>query len=380
MTKSSLNFKTNILELSKKVARWPGKLQTLTAALIFVLLTINLLPQQSANAETLSVSNGLFRSYAVLGSPKHVVVETPDRIWFTAPDADAIGLLTVIEVTDQVIEYHTRYFLTGAGSKPYDLVLHQGAIWFTLAGANALGKLVIATETLTQYPLSPGSEPRGIAVNPVDGTIWCVTRTGNALVKFDPIATTAEEFPYPVADAGLEDVTFGGDNVVWMTSTTRNEVRQFDLTTGQFQLAVPTGSDGAPISVVVDVLNYPWVTFSSTGDIGRYAPGTLALWRRFAAPMSAGQPAGLHIRGDSFSQQVWYTLTAGGAVGYFRTRNSGQLMTPHLNFPLPGRNSSPWGVTVSADGVVWIADSGANQLVEWLPPYYEPLYLPAIAR
>lgn len=357
---------------------------TVTARLALIVVVIALLaaslPTTSAWAETTALTDGLFRTYAVVGSPKHVAVETPGRIWFTAPDADAIGLLSVVQISDQVVEYRTRYFLTGGGSKPYDLAIHNGEVWFTLTGSNELGRLTIATEAITRYALTAGSAPRGLAVRASDATLWFAAHGGNALGHFDPATQTLTDYPYPTANAGLEEVTFGNGGEVWVTATASNEVRQFDPVSETFQLAVPTGVGGAPISIAVDVFNYPWVTFSETGDISRYAPGTLALWRRFAAPTSGGQPAGLHLQGDSFAQTIWYTLAAGGAAGYFQTRNSGQLLTPHINFPLPGPHSAPWGITVDANGTAWIADSGANQLVEWLPPYYKSLYLPALMR
>lgn len=367
--------------ISEQLIEGSGRMRMQKLISVLVLLAISLLPIQDANAVNIAQFDGLFRTYTVLGSPKHVVVETAGKVWFTAPNADAIGLLSITEVTSQVAEYSTRYFPTGDGSKPYDLALHDGVIWFTLAGGDALGKLTIATETLTYYSLPPNSGPRGLAINTSDNTIWCVTNAGNTLIRFDPASETIEEFQYPVVNAGLEDLAFNGSGALWMTATARNEVRQFDLNTMAFQIPIPTGSSGgAPVTVVIDALNYPWVTFSSLGEIGRYAPGTLALWRRFAAPLNDGEPTGLHIEGDSFSQQIWYTLRAAGAVGYFHTRNSGQLMTPHLNFPLPGSNSAPWGITVGSGNVAWIADSGANQLVEWRPPYFEAIYLPAITR
>lgn len=365
------------LRLLARVTRFILRLRV---ALLILAVVATSLPVTSARAETSSLADGLFRTYAVLGNPKHVAVEAPGRIWFTAPSIDAVGVLTVVEINDRIVEYRTRYFFTVAGSKPYDLVVHNGVVWFTLSGTSELGRLLIATEELTHYPLALNSVPHGLALRENDATLWYAAQGGNALGRFDTATSLLTEFPYPKPNAGLEDIAFGAGNEVWVTATQGNEVRQFDAVAETFQLAVPTGVGGAPISIAVDVFNFPWVTFAETGDISRYAPGTLALWRRFAAPLSAGQPAGIHIQGDSFSQRIWYTLSAAGAVGYFHTRNSGQLLTPHINFRLPGLNSAPWGITVDADGAAWIADSGANQLVEWLPPYFEPLYLPVIAR
>lgn len=371
--------RSSIIRLRALAQAWPSALARLAVA-IAIMLAAAQLPSTVAHAETATLSHDFFRSYAVLGSPKHVVVETPGRIWFTAPDIDAIGLLQITEISDRVVEYSTRYFLTGADSEPYDLLLHQGEIWFTMMGTSALGRLTIATEELTRYAVTPASAPRGLVLAPDASALWFVTHAGDTLGRFDLATTTLQEYPYPAAGAGLETLAFNTSNQIWLTATARNEVRLFDPATETFLQPVPAGTNGAPITVVVDAFNLPWVTFSQAGDISRYAPGTLALWRRYAAPLAGGQPAGLFLQGDTFSQSVWYTLSGAGAAGFFQVRATGQLQTPHINFPLPGPNSAPWGITVAANGVAWIADSGANQLVEWRPPYFSATFLPSIVQ
>ncbi|MCP4419612.1 MAG: hypothetical protein GY805_23620, partial [Chloroflexi bacterium] len=86
------------------------------------------------------------------GAPQNLVVESvgpPASIWFTMPDADAIGHLLVTDTVDYTF---TSFTLGTANSEPYDLFYDSvnGRIWFTERARDFIGYLTIATGAIVE--------------------------------------------------------------------------------------------------------------------------------------------------------------------------------------------------------------------------------------
>jgi virginiamycin B lyase len=316
--------------------------------------------------------------YAVAGAPKHIVVEAPGRSWFTMPDSDQIGRLVVDSNGTAVSR---DYFSTGAGSKPYDLTLKGTSLWLTLSGTGQIARFDIVAETFETFAVpTANSEPAGIAVA-ASGLVWFVERAGNRLGRFDPKTNTFAEFEYPRANAKLEDLALDSAGNVWVVATGTNQATKFEVSTTRFLDPVPTGSNSQPVSIVIDSGNLPWVTMGGTSQVGRYAPGTLALWRFYNVAWPSGaDPTLLTLSSDGSSYSVWFTLKNSSAVGYLTTELTGRLALGPFVTLLPTANAQPWGIATDGEGHVWIAESGANKIAVWKPPYFLRTYLPAIGR
>ena len=117
-----------------------------------------------------------------------------------------------------------------------------------------------------------------------------------------------------------------------------------------------------------------------THRLGRYAPGTLTLWRFYSLSWPDGDPTVLTLSTDGSSYSAWFTLANSNGVGYFTTRLNGSLSIPPMIVALPTANAKPWGITVDSEGHVWIAESGANKIAVWFPPYFFGVYLPFVSR
>lgn len=342
--------------------------------------------------------------YAVAGAPKNIVVEASGRIWFTMPASDQIGRLVVDSNGTAVSR---DYFSTGAGSKPYDLALKGTSLWLTLSGTGQIARFDIVAETLSTFTiptansepsglavaakviymptvlsalLPANSEPSGIAVA-ANGLVWFVERAGNRLGRFDPKTSTFSEFDYPRANAKLEDLALDSAGNVWVVATGTNQATKFEVSSARFLDSVPTGSNSQPVSIVIDSGNLPWVTMGGTSRVGRYAPGTLALWRFYNVAWPSGaDPTVLTLSSDGSRYSVWFTLKNSSAVGYLTTELTGRLALGPFVTLLPTTNAQPWGIATDGEGHVWIAESGTNKIAVWKPPYFLRSYFPVVGR
>ncbi|MBK8047989.1 MAG: hypothetical protein IPK16_13150 [Anaerolineales bacterium] len=131
---------------------------------LLVALLLTLWPAQMVRGADEAVDAGKFTQYNVQGSPKNLFLETDNRIWFTLPAANKIGLLTGVAVNAASADAPAlQYFDTGAGTTPYDLVYYDGFIWFTLLGSNQIGRLNPANGVIKTYNIpTANSEPTGI--------------------------------------------------------------------------------------------------------------------------------------------------------------------------------------------------------------------------
>ena len=115
----------------------------------------------------------------------------------------------------------------------------------------------------------PGSSGYGIAVNPVDGTVWRAhpqaSAPGNKLSKFDSKTLASTDYPLPLPGRGPRGVDASTDGMIWF-ATGSGHVGRFNPRTEKFtywELAGPkikgtgsgTGSANMPYYIWVDQFN-----------------------------------------------------------------------------------------------------------------------------
>jgi streptogramin lyase len=337
-----------------------------------------------------------FTQYSFDASPKNVFMETTKAIWFTFPDDDKLGVLTLTGSQTQTVTPTVAYFSTGAGSKPYDLVVSNGAVWTTLLGSNQIGRLDLATHVLTSYVISTAnSEPTGITAG--GGYIWFVERKGDNLGRLNPATGAVNEFTDKVSTdrnqvdmtgAELEDVTYSNGGPWFTGPKFRTSVAQFETSTGTFIGAI-VGTEAQPMQIWADSVEDVWITAKGFNQIGRSGLNTNKFWQWYNLPAppagvdgeTAG-PVGLFVQEINGRREVWYTRPGINRAGRLITKwdgtNQGTIETD-----LPTANSAPWGIGAAVDGNVWVAATNAKQAVAWSAPYFYPtafVYLANIIR
>lgn len=357
--------------------------------LLFVLvLGIGLLTAVFLTTSTQAVQTaddtGLVHSFDIPyanGNPQKLVVEQvgpPAKLWFTMPDADAIGQLVVTSTVD----FQFQQFQLAANSEPYDLVFDAANdfVYFTEHSTNKLGRIDVVTKNIAEFPLlSGGSGPAGIAIAP-NGLIWLVQDAANRVTSFNPTNSGFTDYPYTTPNAQPTDVAAINNNEIWFTAPAVNNVVRLTPGNGQFSssalLLMPGSPTFAPGGVTIDSA-LPWVSAPSEGLIGRFAPGTLSLWRWYDVSTFAPSPTALTYRANGNQIQIWFVDTASGKAGQLYTDSNGNLEFRSAIY-MPGDDPQPTDIQLDLDGTAWIANSGSGTIVKWDPPYYFDIFLPII--
>jgi streptogramin lyase len=334
---------------------------------IAVLLVIWLVPLGTASGQVQMVEGRrpFMREYLLPASPLHIVAETPQRVWFTLPAANAIGSLAV-----GATAIYTEYALPTPASEPYNLAIRDGVVWFSQRTGNRIGRLDIATGAIEEFTIpTPASEPTGIAIAP-DGRVWFVGRSGNQIGRLDPATGVVEEYFYTTPGAHFEGLALANSEVAWATAPNLNQVVYLDLSWGEprFRPAF-TIPHPQPRGIVLDLDNIAWLAPAASDFIIRYAPGTLSLWRPYPLATTNSELAAITFHDGGSTWELWFTERSAGRAGQLIVEPSGApISLREADLPTPG--ARPWGIAVDANSHVWIADSQHNLIVAWFPPYF----------
>lgn len=374
-----------------------GIAAVMLSAILLAAQIMFLSPHASAETvETTAQRVGLKIEYPVTDGPVNVAWESTGRAWFTAPDKDMVGVITrKSNVNDELIYVNINYIALWNGSKPYDIAYANNTVWFTEYGANMLGRIDLISGTLVitgptkEYPLpTANSGPAGVAVAP-DGTLWLVEANKAKLAKFDPVTETFTEYSYSaLLPAGgtvstantLPDVAVQDNNEIWLTVPGSHMVVAYQVDRDKFfkiPLSTPGFTVREPASLVVDANGLPWITSYETNLIGRYAPGTLALWRWFKIPTADSGPRGIAIQDNGSTWDIWFTEEKADKVGRLTVVPKDVRLVELVELGQPPQ-SRPWGITVGGDNAVWYAESGRRTVSELRPPYSYTVRMPVL--
>lgn len=315
------------------------------------------------------------------GTPTNLAVETPGRVWATLPGIDAIGVISVTAATSQTVTaYITRTYQLAAGSQPYNLTTHGGYVWFTAYTGNWIGRLEPETGAIDAYPIpQANSGPTGIDVAP-NGIVWFAQRDANRLGKLYPVTGTIESYTYTIPAGGLEEVATVNPNAIWVTAPNVNRLVGFDPVMAEF-INVPTLPYTRPVGLVVEAGDTPWVSIEGSNFVGRYAPGTLALWRWTQLPPNSGVTSGpqqIALTGGVGPWQLFYTNAAAQTIG--RAPVGLDTAVGAIRPFKLGSLCAPLDVAAEENGRGWFSCGNANTVLLWQPPYSLDAYLPLITK
>lgn len=316
-------------------------------------------------------------SYPVSGSPRHVAVESPGRLWFTLPEENSIGRLVVTsDVEFDVVTY------TAVLIEPYDIAFTGGSVWFTSVGSGAIGRLDPTDGAVVAFPIpSMGSQP--VALDVLSGTptqVWFADQANDALGQLVVTSTVDyafHEYPLPVDKFGgtpqISDVDIANSDRIWFSAPGAQSIGSFRPSYWPWHASAFTPvSDPAgitPQSISVDAQGYPWFTDVVGNRLGKFFPQTIALFDFYPVSTPA---SGLY---DLVAAQgsIWFSESVAGRVGRLNTRTR-QVQEYHV----PG--SQPLGIDIDSNGCVWIADGGTDSILEWCSPYFHRVLLPLVMK
>ena len=245
---------------------------------------------------------GVFTNYPIdVGRPFRVCAQTPETVWFTLPEQNSLGRLSLAP------SYSVETFpLINPASQPYDIACAGGLVWLTELAGNRIAQFNPALTSWTEYTIdsTPDSEPTGLDVLPGDPTVvWFVERAGNKIGRLEvPIQGDAEliEYPSPILGTQFEDLDLAGEGIVWFTAPGTSQIGRFNRALWGTDLAFAflyTGDGSEPWNISVEAGGYPWFTDRAGNRIGHYDPGTLILLRWFGLPVAGSNPYAIEQAG-----------------------------------------------------------------------------------
>jgi virginiamycin B lyase len=243
------------------------------------------------------------------GSDPYGITVGPDGyLWFTERLSNRIGVM------DTAGNLLAEYDLPTQNAQPWDIALGgDHALWFTEENVDQIGRIT-ADGTITEYPLTVGTFPTGIAAD-AKGTIWFTEELGNVIgrikVKKPSGFATLKLFPVPTDGVLPWDISPGPDHAMWFTElaghavgriTPKGSVREFPVPGESGIAGIATGADGRL-----------WIT---QNDLGQVRPmktdGTLG-----KIYPTRSYPFGITSGPDG---NIWFCEGFGNSIGRIRVR------------------------------------------------------------
>jgi virginiamycin B lyase len=227
--------------------------------------------------------------------------------------------------------------------------------------ANVLGRLDRTTNTIREYHLKiPGSGPHGLVADK-KGDIWFTANAKGYIGRLNPQMGEVKEYYMP--DPAARDphsLAFDQAGMLWFTVQASNFVGRLDPRTGTITLKPSPTRDSKPYGIAVDSKGVPFFCELGTNKIGSIDPVTMKI-TEYPLPKGA-RPRRLAVAGGDV---IYYTDYRRGYLGRLDPK-TGKVD----EWPSPGgRDSGPYGITITPDGSVWYSETGVqpNTIVRFVP-------------
>ena len=221
---------------------------------------------------------------------------------------------------------------------------------------------------------TPSSAPLALTVDR-NGIVWFTESNASKLARFDPATDTFREYAVPgVGD--MWGITIDNQGNIWLTQYSlkgsispggsiepggNGRLIRFNPTTGNFTVVDVSTPGGFPFRVTTDAAGRIWFTELLGNQIGFYDPATGQL-QMYPVPTPFAGPADLTF--DSHGM-LWFTEAYNESIAKFDP-GTGTFDEYHFYSLDPNQYvGSPVGISVTEDGIVWVADHGGNWVVEF---------------
>lgn len=249
-------------------------------------------------------------------------------------------------------------------SGPHDpAVAQDGSLWWTGQLSNRLGRLDPATGMMREYPLkTPNTGPHGLAFDR-DGNVWFTGNYSGLIGKLDPKTGNVTEYKMPDPRASDPHTpVFDQQGMLWFTAEGSNFVGRLDPRTGKIDLKRVRTEDASPYGMVITSKGIPIFCEFGTNKLAKIDPKTMEI-TEIKLPGEGTRPRRIAITKEDI---IYFTDYEQGRLGRFNPA------TGEVKFwPSPGGSqSSPYGITVTPDGMVWYSEAGVlpkNTIVRFDP-------------
>ena len=202
-------------------------------------------------------------------------------------------------------------------------------VWFTEYGRHRIGRLYgNQTHGATHVRLSfyeiPGVSnpyPLGIAMNPIDYSIWFTEYATNRISSIKLLENGTALFRhYPTGgDSGPWGIGVDPNGFVWVAESKRNCIGRLNPVSGEYvTFTIPT-PNCEPRELAIEAITTPpfrvlniWFTEHNSDKIGRYDPG-LNVFFEYPIISTGGRPHGIAVSAPYGA--VWFTEPFAQKVG-----------------------------------------------------------------
>jgi len=228
--------------------------------------------------------------------------------------------------------YIDEYDVPTPSSAPLALTVDRnGIVWFTESNASKLARFDPSTETFKEYTVPGAGDMWGMTID-YQGNIWLTQYSlkgsinpGGAiepggsgrLILFNPSDVNFTAINIPTPGTFPFRVTSDADGRIWFTELLGNQIAYYDPSSGKLQQYVVPTQFAGPADLTFDSHGTLWFTEAYNGSVAKFDPDS----NRF----------------------VEYHFSSIDPTQYI---------------------GSPVGISVTQDGIVWVADHGGNWMVE----------------
>jgi virginiamycin B lyase len=258
---------------------------------------------------------GTFKRYEIdPGTNPHNLVVEKGMVWFTGNRNNRIvkldpatGKLTTYMIPDSTVrDPHTMTF------DP-----KTGVAWFTAQGAGTVGRFEPATGKFRLWKTGAGSRPYGIVLDS-KGQPWFDLFGTNKIGTVDPKTFELRSFTLPNDTTRPRRIAITSTDEIFYGDYTRGYLGRLDPKTGKTEeWRLPLGGRALPYAMTTDDKDNIWV--AQNGYPG--TPSMLVAFdpktKKFVAEVPVGRPENNTIRHMTFdraTRQIWFG-TDQGAIG-----------------------------------------------------------------
>jgi len=233
------------------------------------------------------------------------------------------------------------------------------------ATSNLLG-LPSQTDTpVTEYNLTKGSDPAGIALGP-NHAFWFTEYGSGKIGEFIPQNNTSRNYTVPRITVNQPTpfaLAIDHEGRIWFSDDNQSAIWMFDPSNQTFIPHLTKTPRSEPYSVIVDAQDNVWFAENAVNNLGVLTAPRYTTMMEYTLPTQDTGPAGLALQPGS--SNIWLTedySPNGGKIAKFNvTTHLFQEYTPSRTI------SSPVGIVFDKNGNIWITEHYGSSVDEFLP-------------
>ena len=215
-----------------------------------------------------------------LGHEVADITRGPDgNLWFTEPDANKIGRLTLIgrhgDANGEVQTYDVPTAFAGLASI---VTGPKNDLWF---GEDLSGQIGHATldpaggaPSIEEFSLPAGANSHAVGITTgSDGNVWFAEVFANKIGKIDENTHAITEFDVPTANSQPFWITPGPDGALWFTERAAGKLGRITTDGAITETDAPAGASAFVTSIVMGRNRTLWFTEANADTLGKLVVG-----------------------------------------------------------------------------------------------------------